>query len=70
MEEDFNTNEVLLSIGRLGKWQLISYLCMAAVLCTSACFAMLQVVFIGKCFHVALYFWGKMFAAKSVERER
>ena len=59
MEEDFNTNEALLSLGRLGKWQIISYLCMAAVLCTSACFAMLQVVFIGKCFHIASYLMGQ-----------
>ncbi len=48
MDGDFNTDEALLSLGRLGRWQIISYLYMASILCTSACFAMLQVVFIGE----------------------
>ena len=48
MEEEFDTDQALSSLGRLGKWQLVEYIYIAVILTTSACFAMLEVVFIGK----------------------
>ena len=60
MDEEFNTDEALLSLGRLKKWQIFSYIYMSVILASSACFAMLSVVFIGKfILDLMLNFWLK-----------
>ncbi len=48
MADDFDVDSALVSLGRLGKWQMLSYLYLAMLMCSSACFSMLSVVFIGE----------------------
>ncbi len=48
MGDDFDVDSALVSLGRLGKWQILCYLYLAALVTSSACFSMLSVVFIGE----------------------